>query len=342
GGNAKVTYAPGYLIPGKENKADINWQADSTRHIEEEKAAERAKEAQLSPEEREAKRAAEEELLRKSYLEEAVQLAATSDTVIFVGGLNHDYDVEGKDRADMKLPYGQDEVIEALLAANPDTIICMYAGSPVEMPWKDRAKTILWSYYNGMEGGTALAEVLFGRVNPSGKLAETMIKEAGQCPAHTIGTFGRTDAVEFKEGVLVGYRYYDTENTEVNFCFGHGLSYTTFDYKKLRAEVEPDGTVKVAVTVKNTGSRAGMETVQIYVAPQEKSVLVRPVHELKAFSKVTLPAGEEKELQFTLTERDFSCYDVEQKAFAVQPGRYEIQAAASSRDVRCTAEIQIK
>lgn len=339
GGNAKVTYAPGYFVPGKEGKSEINWQADSTRHIEEEKAKERAAEGALSPEEKEAKRIAREEELRRQYFDEAVRLAKESDTVIFVGGLNHDYDVEGKDREDITLPYGQDELIAALLAANQDTVICLYAGAPVAMPWKEQAKAIVWSYYAGMEGGTALAETLFGRVNPSGKLAETFIKKSADCPAHTIGTFGRKDVVEYKEGVMVGYRYYDTKDTEVSFCFGHGLSYTTFEYNGLSAEVLEDGDVQVTVTVKNTGTRAGKEIVQIYVAPLDKSPFERPSHELKAFEKTKLAPGEEKTLAFLLTAKDFTCYDEKEKGFVLQHGRYEIQAAASSRDVRGTVII---
>lgn len=154
---------------------------------------------------------------QKEALEEAVALAKASDIVIFVGGLNHDFDVEGLDRTDMKLPYGQDAVIEALLKAAPDMAVCMYAGSPVEMPWAENAKAILWSYYAGMEGGTAIAETLFGKVNPSGKLAETFIRDVSQCPAHTIGTFGKKDRVEYREGVMVGYRYYNTEKQM--YCF---------------------------------------------------------------------------------------------------------------------------
>ncbi len=198
GGNVKVSYAPGYVIPDKKETSEINWQAAST-----ETAENTEKESTVSG------RALDEK--QQEALAEAVALAKASDIVIFVGGLNHDFDVEGLDRVNMKLPYGQDEVIDALLKAVPDTVVCMYAGAPVEMPWAEKAKAILWSYYAGMEGGTALAEILSGKVNPSGKLAETFIRDASQCPAHTIGTFGKKDRVEYREGVMVGYRYYDTK-----------------------------------------------------------------------------------------------------------------------------------
>ena len=204
GGNVKVSYAPGYVIPDKEEASEINWQAASTGT-----AGDMEKESTVSgsaPDENTAggstpekqQKAAAESYRKKQQeaLAAAVALAKASDIVIFVGGLNHDFDVEGLDRADMKLPYGQDEVIEALLKVAPDMVVCMYAGAPVEMPWAEKAKAILWSYYAGMEGGTALAEILFGKVNPSGKLAETFIRDASQCPAHTIGTFGKKDRVQ--------------------------------------------------------------------------------------------------------------------------------------------------
>lgn len=331
GGNAKVCYAPGYVIPGKDNKSDINWQADSTKHLNEEK--EQAADVQNS---KLAEQTAE-------YKKEALRLAAECDTVIFVGGLNHDYDVEGQDRADMKLPYGQDELIEALLEVNPNMITVMYAGSPVEMPWADKAKAIVWSYYSGMEGGTAIAEVLFGRVNPSGKLAETFIKECSQCPAHTIGTFAKTDRVEYKEGVMVGYRYYDTQNTPVNFCFGHGLSYTAFSYTDMEAGLlnreQEDRAVAVVCNVENIGDREGAEVVQLYVKPVN-SKYNRPSHELKAFKKVFLKPGEKKRIEFALDSKDFTYYDMERQEFTVEACEYELEIGASSRDIRLCKKLK--
>lgn len=322
GGNAKVSYVPGYVLPEKKQGDGTNWQAESTQH---DWSGER-KEKTLSAEEI---RKAEEK--KAACLREALELAKESDTVIFVGGLNHVYDVEGQDRADMKLPYGQDELLAALLKEVPDTVVVMFAGSPVEMPWLSEAATVVWSYYAGMEGGTALAEVLFGTVNPSGKLAETFIKTAGQCPAHTIGTFGKKDKAEYKEGRMVGYRYYDTEETEVHFCFGHGLSYSHFVYKDLQLQKEGEE-VEVSLTVKNDSTVDGKETVQIYVAEKDAKE-GEPSHQLKAFEKIFIKAGEEKLVTFVLTKRDFSHYDVEKHAFVVCGGTYEIQAGTSSRDI---------
>ena len=216
------------------------------------------------------------------------------------------------------------------------------AVAPVEMPWAEKAKAILWSYYAGMEGGTALAEILSGKVNPSGKLAETFIRDASQCPAHTIGTFGKKDRVEYREGVMVGYRYYDTKKTDVLFPFGHGLSYTAFTYNDLeiiRQQENGRQTVKVSCSVTNTGEHAGKETVQIYVAPEQKKD--RPVHELKAFEKVRLDAGETKRICVILEERDFSRYDTDKKMPVPVNGTYEIQVGASSTDICLCGKIDL-
>ena len=302
GGNAKVSYAPGYGLPELGSRPDISWQATSTQ------AAQRPKEP----------------VLTKANLEEALDLAKKADAVIFVGGLNHDYDVEGLDRRDMKLPYGQDAVIEALLDVRPDTVVVLYAGSPVEMPWLEKADTLVWSYYAGMEGGTALAEVLFGDVNPSGKLAETFLKTADQCHAKIGG-----DQEVYSEGILVGYRYYDKTATDVNFCFGHGLSYTNFEYSDLQLQGR-----EVTFTVTNIGACCGKETMQLYVSGPE-------CHQLRHFEKLSLKPGEKKTVSFTLTDRDFSAYDAQKAAFAVVPGTYGIQIGASSRDIRLKSEIAI-
>lgn len=321
GGNTKVCYAPGYVIPGKESKNDINWQADSTKQLEEDKN-QAAKEQSVK-----------QARLEQDYRDAAIRLASDCDTVIFVGGLNHDYDLEGQDRSDMKLPYGQDALLEALLDVNPNVIIVIYAGSPVEMPWVKKARAIVWSYYAGMEGGTAIAEVLFGRVNPSGKLAETMICESKQCSAHVIGTFAKKDKVEYKEGVMVGYRYYDTQNIPVNFCFGHGLSYTKYEYSKLEVEHGDDNTYRVRFFIKNIGEYEGSEVAQLYVKPLN-SKQKRPMHELKAFTKVFLKRGEEKRIEMTLNGRDFTYYDLERQEFVIEPCEYEIEIGVSSRDIR--------
>ena len=316
GGNAKVSYAPGYVPPQEKQREEINWQVLSTQRGEE--------------------KTVETTDIDAAFLREAVELAKKSDAVVFVGGLNHDHDVEGMDRNTLCLPYGQDAVIEALLEVRPDTVVVMYAGSPVEMPWARRADTILWSYYNGMEGGTALAEVLFGDVNPSGKLAETLIRSLDQCPARLGVNFGRKDRVVYDEGVMVGYRHYDTENTPILFPFGHGISYTNFEYSDLTVEGN-----RISLTVSNTGEVTGKETVQLYVAPMERGALIRPVHQLRGFEKVELAPGSGMKVAFTLQDMDFSVYDVEKGGFRIVPGTYEIQIGASSRDIRLTATVTV-
>lgn len=342
GGNVKVTYEPGYVTPKKQEDAAVNWQADSARLLDENDVV-RASGADGAVEIREAAAQAALEKQRETYQARALAAAKTADAVIFIGGLTHEDDIEGKDRTDMKLPYGQDALLGALLEERPDTVVVMCAGSPVEMPWQEKAKAILWSYYAGMEGGTALAEVLFGHVNPSGKLAETFPKNHMQCPAHLLGAFGDENRVSYEEGVFVGYRYYDTKDTDVAFCFGHGLSYTAFSYADLQVSpVETDGEIayEVSAVVENTGKREGTEIVQFYVAPKNPAV-ERPSHELRAFVRLLLQPGEKQRVAVMLDKKAFSYYNTDKKAFTAERGRYEIQMAASSRDIRLRREIEV-
>ncbi len=346
GGNAEVEYAAGYFIPGKkEDVNEANWQETSLeRQI--------SRRDFMGETEEQQKQREEVMKARKQLLEEAVALAKTADEVIFVGGLNHDYDVEGWDRDNMKLPYAQDELIEALLAVRPDTTIVIVAGSPVEMPWRDKAKAILWCYYAGMETGHALAEVLFGEVNPSGKLPESFPVKYEDTVTFKNGEFGKEDSVTYKEGIFYGYRYYEKEGIQPAFAFGHGLSYTTFAYDKLRVEalegagiVEKEAdleqaAVKVLVDITNTGDVAGAEVVQCYVSDLECSV-DRPVKELKAFGKVFLEPGETKTVEMLVNNRGFAFYDVEKKAFVVEAGEFEIHVGGASDKIYQSAKISL-
>lgn len=330
GGNTEITYARGYEIPSKEEK-ELNWQQYSLEKPElDEKEKQRLEQIQK-----------ERKLKGDQLFKEAVALAKEVDEVVFVGGLNHDYDVEGADRTDMKLPYDQDELIKAILEVNPRTVIVMVAGSPVEMgAWKDKAQAIVWSWYAGMEGGNALAEVLFGEVNPSGKLPETFLNNIMDCPAHKLDEFGDKKKLTYKEGIFVGYRYYDTYDTEVAYPFGHGLSYTRFEYDNLILHKEEEDQIRIDLTVKNTGSMDGAEAVQIYISDYRKPA-DRPIHELKDFVKVHLKAGEEKTISRILNKESFSRYDVASKCFKVEPAEYEIKVGCSSRDVRLSGKIKI-
>lgn len=286
----------------------------------------------------------DEDAVRK-LREEACELAGKADVVIYVGGLNHEFDIEGQDRKDMKLPYGQDELIEALLAVKPDTVIVNMSGSPVEMgKWLDHAKAVVQYWYSGTMGGTALAEMLFGDVNPSGKLPTTFPKKLEDTPAYKFGEFPGDDKVEYKEGIYVGYRYYDTFDVEPEFCFGHGLSYTDFTYSDMKVQVTENQDAKVRATVsctlKNTGDRKGAEVVQLYVSDREASVS-RPAKELKGFRKVTLNPGERTVVTFELTEKDFSFYSVEDAGWKWEHGDFELLLGSSSRDIRLKEKIEL-
>ena len=283
GGNTKVTYVKGYCQDPKKENQDVNWQADSLENGGGEiEGVDQADEALM--------------LYRRLLREEAVMKAKEFDQVIFIGGLNHEHDCEGNDRADMRLPYEQDRLIEELLEVNPNTVIAMVGGSPVEMGrWIDRADSVLWSWYAGMEGGRALAEVLFGRTNPSGKLPESFYKTHTDCSAHAWGNFAEKETADYAEGVFVGYRYLDAYQVEPQFCFGHGLSYTSFAYESAEL-VEEDGKIYAECRIANTGGRDGKETVQVYLAPKNRRE-DEPVRQLRGFGKVFLKSGEKRELR---------------------------------------------
>lgn len=221
-----------------------------------------------------------------------MSLAKQYEDVIFIGGLNHEQDSEGNDRRDMKLPYEQDLLLKELLKANPRTVIVLTGGSPVEMgEWIQSAEAVVWNWYAGTEGGRALAEVIFGEVNPSGKLPETFYKKHTDCSAHCLGEFPGKKNVRYSEGVFVGYRYNDSFHISPQFCFGHGLSYTSFEYRTPEL-IQEEGERYVCCTVVNAGEVEGKETVQIYLAPLERKA-EEPVQQLKGFEKVTLRPGEE-------------------------------------------------
>lgn len=342
GGNADVKYAMGYYNPILLDANELNWQQASL---------ERRMEAQKGQEETEEEKILRLEIERNQALlrEEAVLLAKQADEVIFIGGLNHDYDLEGRDRDNMKLPYAQNELIDALLSVNPNLVVVMIAGSPVEMPWAEKVKSIVWMYYAGMEGGNALADVLLGRVNPSGKLAETFPVTYSDCVTFKNGQFGGTKKAVFEEGVFVGYRYFETEGIPVRFCFGHGLSYTAFELQKPEVSIEEtadngaegDITVTVKAVLANTGKLSGAQTVQCYVG-KEGGALKRPVKELKAFEKVFLSEQETKEISLILKKDAFAYYDTARRCFAVSPGIYKLHIGTSVQDIQYVQEIEVK
>jgi beta-glucosidase len=273
----------------------------------------------------------------------ALLVAKAADAVIYVGGLNHNfgYDCEGMDRKDMKLPYGQDELIKQVLAANPKTVVVLLGGGAVEMnAWLPQVSALVYGWYPGIEGGNALTGVLFGDVNPSGKLPCTFPKVLSDSPAHALNAYpGQYGAVEYKEGLLVGYRWFDTKQIEPQFPFGHGLSYSKFDYSALKL-VPGAGTTGSVVTVQcdvaNAGPRDGAEVVEIYVH-QAKPGLPRPEKELKGFQKVFLKAGEKKTVSIPLDRSAFAYYDPDKAGWVAEAGDYTILVGSSSRDIRLQA-----
>lgn len=329
GGNTEVIFARGYFEDGSGNSCDADWQSTST---------------ELTPEQREAIRDKEEQEAakeRERLLKEAVALAGEIEDVVIIGGLNHHFDTEMYDRDSMQLPYEQDTLISEVLKVNPNAVVVMLAGSPVDMSaWTEQAKAVVWSWYAGMEGGNALAEILLGIVNPSGKLPVTLGNQPEDYGSHKLGEFPGADQVVYRDDIYVGYRYFDTYKIEPQFCFGHGLSYTQFAYADMTAEKTGETEVKIRLKVSNTGNRKGAEVVQIYVKAQESRV-ERPEKELKGFEKTELEPGETKTVEILLDRRAFAYYEEERKEFIVESGAYTLMAGSSSRDIRFIAEIRL-
>ena len=271
-------------------------------------------------------------------VEHAVAAAKAADAVVFIGGLNHDFDTEGHDRQDLKLPYGQDDLIQRVVEANPRTIVVLVAGSPVEMgPWLQQVPAVLLSGYGGMEAGTALARILFGDVNPSGKLPCTFPKRLSDSPAHALHAYpGTNGIVRYEEALLVGYRWFDTKGIEPLFPFGHGLSYTHFEYSNLR--VTPSA---AEFDVINAGDREGGEVAQLYIH-HEHPRLSRPLKELKGFRKLTLKPGEKQHVVIPLDVRSFAYYDPDRHGWVAEPGEFTVLVGSSSRDIRLQAKLSNK
>lgn len=278
---------------------------------------------------------------------EAVKIASESDLVIFAGGLNKDggQDSEGSDREGLGLPYGQDELIEALAAANSNLVVALVSGNAVAMPWVDEVPAILQTWYLGSEAGHCFADVVFGDVNPSGKLPFTFPKRLSDSPAHQESMeFPHTGKTWYEEGIFVGYRWFEHNGIEPLFAFGHGLSYTEFEYgdaKISKPAMPAGGSVKVRVPVKNVGDREGSETVQLYITDVESS-LERPGKELKDFVKLTLAPGETGIAEFTITPEKLKFYDDAQHRWVAEPGKFVAHVAAASDDVKASLEFSLK
>lgn len=273
----------------------------------------------------------------------AVELARHSDLAIVFAGMPTGYETEGWDRPDIELPGRQNELIRAITEVNPRTVVVLNAGAPVTLPWLDSVPAVIEAYYPGMEGGNAVARVLTGEVNPSGKLPVTFPMHLEDTPAFTNQARPGTREILYGEGIFVGYRYYDARDIEPLYPFGYGLSYTTFEYLDIQApkNARAGEPVVVSVSIKNTGKVTGKEVVQLYVRDMS-AYLPRPEKELKGFKKISLEPGEEKTVQFTLDKRSFAFYDPIQKDWIIEPGEFEILVGASSRDIRLKTNLLLK
>ncbi len=285
----------------------------------------------------------QEDVTDEALIAEAVEKAGKAKAAVIFAGLPDAFESEGFDRSHMGMPNCQNELINRVAAVQPNTIVVLHNGSPVEMPWADQVKGIVEAYLSGQAVGAAVVDILFGKVNPSAKLPETFPYKLEDNPSY-LYYLGEGDKVEYREGVFVGYRYYDTKKMDVRFPFGYGLSYTTFAYSNLKlsaAQIKDTDTLTVSVDVTNTGSMAGKEVVQLYVSDVESTV-IRPVKELKGFDKVDLQPGETKTVTFTLGKRAFAYWNTQIHDWHVESGKFRILVGKSSRDIQLEETVTVE
>ncbi|MNX34492.1 Thermostable beta-glucosidase B [compost metagenome] len=283
--------------------------------------------------------------LDPAKVQEAVEAAKKSDVAIIFAGSNRDYETEASDRRTLKLPFGQEELIQKVMAVNPRTIVVMIAGAPFDIDAvSKKSQALVWSWFNGSEGGNALADVILGKVNPSGKLPWTMPKNIMDSPAHATNSFPGGKEVKYAEGILVGYRWFDTKNIAPLYPFGYGLSYTTFAFENAKADktsYDENETISVSVEVKNTGKVDGKEVVQLYASKSDSKVS-RASKELKGFKKVLVKAGNSETVTIKLPVKELAYYDVASKKWIVEAGKYTLKVGNSSRDIKKEIAITIK
>ncbi|MBE6251359.1 MAG: glycosyl hydrolase [Bacteroidales bacterium] len=277
----------------------------------------------------------------EELISDAVAAASDADIVLFFGGLNKakGQDSEGCDRDSMALPYAQNKVIEALAEVNDNIVVLIVSGNAVEMPWIDKVEGVVETWFLGTQAGHAIADVLLGKVNPSGKLPFTFPVRLEDNGAHALNAYHKDSlTVEYKEGIFVGYRWAEKHNIKPLFAFGHGLSYTTFEYGQAKCRKSGDG-FKVSLDVTNTGAREGQEIVQLYISDHESS-LERPVKELKGFRKIRLAPGETKEVTFEIEPDMLKFYDPAQSGWVLEKGSFTAHVGASSDDIRTRVDFQ--
>jgi beta-glucosidase len=278
-----------------------------------------------------------------SLIKEALDTVRSAEVVVICAGLSELHEVEGLDRQHLRLPPTHDALIQAVAAVHPKVVVVLSNGAPVEMPWINEVEAILEAYLAGQAGGGAVADILYGLVNPSGKLAETFPIHLEDNPSHPYFPGGQ-DAVEYHESIYVGYRYYDTAAVDVLFPFGHGLSYTAFQYSDLQLShdsIHENDTLTVSLQVRNTGHVAGKEVVQLYIRDVE-STAFRPHKELKGFAKVDLQPDETSKITFALDRRAFAYYNPEIADWHVESGEFQLLVGASSQDIRLSAAIHVQ
>ncbi len=279
-----------------------------------------------------------------TLLKEAIELAGNSDIAIIFSGTNREFETEGSDRSDFKLPYGQDELIRAVAAVNPRTIVVLVAASPLDLNnTLNSSSAMLISWFNGSEGGNALADVLLGNVNPSGRLPFTFPVSLNDSPAYSLGTFPGDNNVDYKEGLLVGYRWFDTKKIKPLFSFGFGLSYTEFSYSGIKTDklkYKNDENINVSVNLKNTGKRKGDEVVQLYVH-RLNSQVEWPEKELKGFIRVSLKPGESRKITMTLPISQLRYWDAKIHDWRLESGKIQVMIGSSSSDIRLVKNIEI-
>ncbi len=315
--------------------AKPRYQGGGSSHINSSKvvgALEAARNAGLSV--RHAVGCSEDGSTTEELLAEAVEAAKAARVAVLFVGLTDAMESEGVDRRHMRLPDGHNALVDAVCAANPNTVVVLHNGSPVEMPWVEKPKASLEAYLGGQAVGEAVVDVLYGDVNPSGRLPESFPVRLEDNPSY-LYYFGEAGVVTYNEGLFVGYRYYESKKQNVLFPFGHGLSYTTFQYSDLKlnkAKMGEDEELTASVTVTNTGERAGKTVVQLYIAP-EKVEMIRPVRELKGFEKVALAPGESKTVTFTLGKRAFAHWNPIVHNWRCENGKYTVQIGESAHDI---------
>ena len=280
------------------------------------------------------------QLLEENILEKAAETAKTADVAIVFAGLSEATEAESRDRTELNLPKEQEKLIERVVEANPNTIVVTTSGAPVSMDkWIEKVPAVLQAFYYGQEGGNAIADILFGKFSPSGKLPATFPRRWEDSPAFRHYP-GDGKSVIYSEGILVGYRWFDTKNIEPLFPFGHGLSYTDFKYSELKLIKGKDASLTVQFKIENTGKTDAAEVAQVYVRDVEASLL-RPEKELKGFQKIFLKAGEKKSVTVALDQNAFAFYDPNKQSWIAEKGDFKILVGSSSRDIRLTGDFRL-